>query len=100
DIAAQRVAGDYAMLDVQPIKQRSHETNVGCHAVVAGGRWTGETKSRQIEADDAVPAAQCAGPAFPRVQAGRGAVDQDDGNGIGGGPLIAQMHIHSRDLYE
>ena len=86
-LTAQRVAGDDGALHLQHIEQVEHEARIGVAVVVvglvaAGGaadERAGEAEAGQVEADDTPLALQLCDPAFPGVQAGRGAMDEHDG---------------------
>ena len=70
-----------------------------CRAVARAdedfGRRADQRKAGQVHADHPALAAQRLGPALPGVQAGRGAVQQHDGQRVVARPFVAQVHLHA-----
>ena len=95
--SAQRVAAEYHALRAERGEHARNERNVRFNGVVARRRGAGESKARQVEPDDAPRQLERVGPAVPRVQARRCAVQQHDGHRVVARALVAQVHRHAVD---
>mmetsp|Transcript_70430 Transcript_70430/g.165831 ORF Transcript_70430/g.165831 Transcript_70430/m.165831 type:complete len:316 (-) Transcript_70430:700-1647(-) len=92
DLATERVAADNGPRHAQPHQQPAHEVDIAGVAVVALRVRAAEAGTRQVEADDAPRRAELRHPSLPGVQAGAGAMDQYQGQGITARALVAVVH--------
>ena len=103
-LAAERVAADDEALHLQRVEHVDHEARVFVAAVglagVLAGEGAGEAEGRQVQRDDAAARPDRLDPAFPGVQAGRGAVQQHHRQRVFARAFVAQVHHLALDVDE
>src|SRR5690606_19524684 len=99
-LTTKAVADQHDALHLQMIEQREEKLRVVPDTVIAIGERAGEAEAGQIQADHPALRRQFLRPAFPGVQAGGGAMQQQDRFGIIASSLITQVHGHATDIDE
>ena len=99
-LPAETVAGHHHWRHLQAVEQRIEKRRVVGDAVVTIGERPGQAETRQVDADHPSRALEVGHPAFPGMQAGRGAMQQQQRLGIVTRALVAQVHLHAHQLDE
>jgi hypothetical protein len=96
----ERIVRDDKPLDAQRISHGQQRVDMALDGVIAARRRTRQPEPGHVGPDRPPMSAQDPGPALPRMQRIRSAMQQDDRHRVVAWPLVAQVEEHAVDRSE